>query len=180
MTRRLGFKNELSSNQVTARLGFKFLRSWSAVPRTVTESGKSSHVKVPHCASARCPRCGCFASTGPNPTDDQCRYANLPDGAFDRFDLRIPAADGLPLRSKRSIPARGLCRRYGYDWPRCRHHRRWRTGMGRISADSRPHARKTSWYLCGRQRRDRRRCRRWCEPFIRGIKPFHRVTAAFS
>ena len=35
-----------------------------------------------------------------NPADDQRRCPHLPDGAFDRPDLRIPAKDGLPFRSQ--------------------------------------------------------------------------------
>ena len=94
-----------------------------------------------------------FASSCPDPTDDQCRHANLPDGAFDRPDFRIPPADGLPLRSQWAIPAGGLCRRHGHDWPRYRHHRRWRPGMGRIGAHGRPNAGKTGRHLCGCERR---------------------------
>src|SRR4249920_2705027 len=40
----------------------------------------------------------------PRPADDQCGYVNLPNGAFDWPDLRIPAANGLPLRPNGPYP----------------------------------------------------------------------------
>jgi hypothetical protein len=169
------------------RLGLaRFLRQRPLGPTRaaagcIPESGKFSHVQISLCAGAGCARWGVrFSGRRPDPANDQCWSAYLQDGAFDWTDLWVAAENGLPLRSQWSVPARGLCRYHGYNWSRCRHHCRRRHGMGRIGAHGRSNAWKTCWYLCGRERRRWRWCRRWRQPPLRRNGAFDRFAAALG
>ena len=57
-----------------------------------------------------------LARSCPGTARNQRGYAHLQDGTLHRFDLWIPAADGLPFCAEWSQPAGGLRWCYGNDW----------------------------------------------------------------
>jgi hypothetical protein len=73
-------------------------------PATIPGGGRADHVKTCCGGGDAARRNVCQPGRRSDTAGDKRWRAHLQDGALDRSDLRIPAADGLPLRANGPYP----------------------------------------------------------------------------